>query len=485
MQALSSKSSLRGAAPLAAPRPRAARAARAAPGPVRAAKTADGPVVSIVGVTGAVGQEFLRVRPPRHHRPSPARRTSRRSRRCLPLPELPISQIAPGDLRPAASPILLLPPPPPPTRRSPPRRPPPPHTTPPPPQVLKERDFPYSDIRMLASSRSKGRKYTFDGIEYTTEELTEDSFRGVDIALFSAGGDQSKRFAPAASAAGAVVVDNSSAFRMTEGVPLVVPEINAHAMAGMRAGGGGIVANPNCSTIIALVAVTPLHRLAGVKRMVVSTYQAASGAGQAAMEELEQQTREVLAGQPVTTNIFPFQCVFSPERRTNTPSSPPSSPPSNPPSDPPPTPPRRYAFNLFSHNAPMTANGYNEEEMKLVKETRKIWEKEDVAITATCIRVPVMRAHAESINLEFESDISEAEAFAALNAAAGVTVMDDRANNRFPTPLDASNRDDVFVGRVRRDVSRSDNRGLDLFVCGDQIKKGAALNAVQIAELLV
>jgi aspartate-semialdehyde dehydrogenase len=175
---------------------------------------------------------------------------------------------------------------------------------------------------MLASARSKGRKYTFDGKEYTTEELTEDSFRGVDIALFSAGGDQSKRFAPAASAAGAVVVDNSSAFRMTEGVPLVVPEINAHAMAGMRAGGGGIVANPNCSTIIALVAVTPLHRLAGVKRMVVSTYQAASGAGQAAMEELEQQTREVLAGQPVTTNIFPFQyalALFSPERRAFSP----------------------------------------------------------------------------------------------------------------------------------------------------------------------
>jgi aspartate-semialdehyde dehydrogenase len=222
-------------------------------------------------------------------------------------------------------------------------------------------------------------------------------------------------------------------------------------MAGMRFGQGGIVANPNCSTIIALMAVTPLHRAAGVRRMVVSTYQAASGAGQAAMEELELQTREALDGLPITTNIFPFQ----------------------------------YAFNLFSHNSPMTANGYNEEELKLVKETRKIWGTDDVAITATCIRVPVMRAHAESINLEFGREVSEEEARAALAAAPGVQVVNDRANNRFPTPLDASNQDDVFVGRVRRDISRPDGTGLDLFVCGDQIKKGAALNAVQIAELLL
>jgi aspartate-semialdehyde dehydrogenase len=304
---------------------------------------------------------------------------------------------------------------------------------------------------MLASARSAGRKYTFDGNEYTVEELTESSFGDVDIALFSAGGSISKKYAPIASDAGCTVVDNSSAFRMTEGVPLVIPEVNPEAMAGMKAGGGGIIANPNCSTIIALMAVTPLHRLAGVKRMVVSTYQAASGAGQAAMEELELQTKEALAGEPITTNIFPFQ----------------------------------YAFNLFSHNSPMTENGYNEEEMKMVKETRKIWKCPDVSVTATCIRVPVMRAHAESINLEFEKDVTEEEALAALAAFPGVSIINDRAANRFPTPLDASNNDDVYVGRVRRDISRADKRGLDLFVCGDQIKKGAALNAVQVAELLL
>jgi len=242
---------------------------------------------------------------------------------------------------------------------------------------------------------------------------------------------------------------------MQEGVPLVIPEINPEAVQGMKAGQGGIVANPNCSTIIALMAVTPLHRVAGVKRMVVSTYQAASGAGQAAMDELELQTREVLDGKPeaeVTKNIFPFQ----------------------------------YAFNLFSHNSPMTGNGYNEEEMKLVKETAKIWGTDAVAITATCIRVPVMRAHAESINLEFERPLTEEAALAALAAFPGVSIINDRGANRFPTPLDASNKDDVYVGRVRADISRrGDGRGLDLFVCGDQIKKGAALNAVQIAELLV
>lgn len=265
------------------------------------------------------------------------------------------------------------------------------------------------------NNSSAGKTYEWDGQSLVVEELTENSFGDVDIALFSAGGSISKKFGPLASAAGATVVDNSSAFRMTDGVPLVIPEINPDAMKGMRAGKGGIVANPNCSTIIALVAVTPLHRAATVKRMVVSTYQAASGAGQAAMDELELQTRESLDGKPVTKNIFPFQ----------------------------------YAFNLFSHNSPMTDNGYNEEEMKMVKETRKIWGNKDVNITATCIRVPVMRAHAESINLEFEKELSEDDAVAILEKAEGVSLINDRGNNRFPTPLDASNRDDVFVGRIR------------------------------------
>ena len=314
-------------------------------------------------------------------------------------------------------------------------------------QVLKERDFPYSDMKMLASARSAGKSYEFDGQEYVVEELTENSFDGVDIALFSAGGSISKKFAPIASDAGCTVVDNSSAFRMTEGIPLVIPEVNPDAMAGMKYGQGGIIANPNCSTIIALMAVTPLHREAGVKRMVVSTYQAASGAGQAAMEELELQTREALEGKPITMNIFPFQ----------------------------------YAFNLFSHNAPITDTLYNEEEMKMVKETAKIWNTKDVRITATCIRVPIMRAHAESINLEFDKDITAEKALELLANFPGVSVINKPEENVFPTPLVASNEDDVYVGRVRRDISRDDNKGLDLFVCGDQIKKGAALNAVQVA----
>lgn len=318
-------------------------------------------------------------------------------------------------------------------------------------KLLEQRNFPIGQLKMLASARSAGKTITFKGTEYTVEELTEDSFKGVDIALFSAGGSISKKFRDAVVDAGAVMVDNSSAFRMTDGVPLIVPEVNPDDMKDVKIGEGAVVANPNCSTIIMLVPVTPLHRAATVKRMVVSTYQAASGAGAAAMAELEQQTREVLAGDEPTCDIFPFQ----------------------------------YAFNIFSHNSDIGDLGYNEEETKMVKETHKMWGTTDVGITATCVRVPVMRAHAESINLEFENDITEDEAIDLLQSAPGVTVINDRDNNRFPTPLDASHQDDIFVGRVRRDISREGNTGLDLFVCGDQIRKGAALNAVQIAELLI
>ncbi|KAF8106142.1 hypothetical protein N665_0147s0094 [Sinapis alba] len=319
--------------------------------------------------------------------------------------------------------------------------------------VLSDRDFPYSSVKMLASKRSAGKRVAFDGREYTVEELTAESFDGVDIALFSAGGSISKEFGPRAAEKGTIVVDNSSAFRMVDGVPLVIPEVNPEAMKGIKAGTGkgALIANPNCSTIICLMAVTPLHHHAKVKRMVVSTYQAASGAGAAAMEELVQQTREVLAGKPPTCNIFSQQ----------------------------------YAFNLFSHNAPITENGYNEEEMKLVKETRKIWNDTEVKVTATCIRVPVMRAHAESVNLQFENPLDENTARELLRKAPGVYIIDDRASNTFPTPLDVSNKDDVAVGRIRRDVSQDGNFGLDIFVCGDQIRKGAALNAVQIAEMLL
>ncbi|MFP4144096.1 MAG: aspartate-semialdehyde dehydrogenase [Phycisphaeraceae bacterium] len=320
-------------------------------------------------------------------------------------------------------------------------------------RVLEERDFPIGELKMLASARSAGKKTTFKGREYTIEELTEDSFKGVDLALFSAGGSISRKFGPIAVDAGAVVVDNSSAFRMTDGVPLVVPEVNPEAVkaSGIALGEKpGIIANPNCSTIIMLVAVHPIHQAAGVRRMVVSTYQAASGAGAAAMRELEQQTRDVLAGDPVTMDIFPFQ----------------------------------YAFNLFSHNSPIGDNGYNEEEMKMVNETYKIWDTKAVGVTATCVRVPVMRAHAESITLELEKPLTEDEAREILSQAPGVSLIDNREANDFPTPLVASDRDDVYVGRIRQDVSQGE-KGLAMFICGDQVRKGAALNAVQIAELLV
>ncbi len=326
-------------------------------------------------------------------------------------------------------------------------------------RVLDQRQFPIGGLRLLASARSAGKALDYQGKTHTIEELTESSFKGVDIALFSAGGSISKQFGPIAVDAGAVVVDNSSAFRMTPGVPLVVPEVNPQAIAAANIGLGlgqksGIIANPNCSTIIMLMAVTPIMRAVGVKRMVVSTYQAASGAGAAAMAELEQQTREVLDGKPPTCNIFAQQ----------------------------------YAFNLFSHNSAMQPNGYNQEELKMVHETHKIWEQPEdrqTAITATCIRVPIMRAHAESINLTLEKPLGEDAARKLLANAPGVSLIDDRANNRFPTPLDASHADDVFVGRIRRDLSQTEGYGLDLFVCGDQVRKGAALNAVQIAELLL
>uniref|UniRef100_A0A2P2LQI2 aspartate-semialdehyde dehydrogenase n=1 Tax=Rhizophora mucronata TaxID=61149 RepID=A0A2P2LQI2_RHIMU len=319
--------------------------------------------------------------------------------------------------------------------------------------VLSDHDFPYRSIKMLASKRSAGKQLTFEGRDYTVEELTANSFDGIDIALFSAGGSISKLLGPVAVEKGAIVVDNSSAFRMVDGVPLVIPEVNPEAMEGIKVGmgKGALIANPNCSTIICLMAVTPLHRQAKVERMVVSTYQAASGAGAAAMEELELQTREVLQGKPPTCNIFKQQ----------------------------------YAFNLFSHNAPVLSNGYNEEEMKMVKETRKIWNDADVKVTATCIRVPVMRAHAESVNLQFQKPLDEHSAMDLLKNSPGVVVIDDRASNHFPTPLNMSNKDDVAVGRIRRDVSQDGNHGLDIFVCGDQIRKGAALNAIQIAEMLL
>jgi len=313
--------------------------------------------------------------------------------------------------------------------------------------ILEERDFPFDSLKMLASSRSAGKKIVFKGKEYTVEELTKKSFGHVDIALFSAGGARSKEFAPAAVKAGAVVVDNSSAFRMDPAVPLVIPEINPGKIREHK----GIIANPNCSTIIGIVPVWPLHKANSVKRMVVSTYQAASGAGHSAMVELEEQSREILNGKSPTCQVFPYQ----------------------------------IAFNVFSHNSPLGVNGYNEEEMKMVNETRKIFDRSDIAITCTCIRIPVMRAHCESINLEFTDSITDSQVRDLLSTAPGVSLIDDRKNNRFPMPIDASGKDNIFVGRIRQDESIPDNRGINLWVAGDQLRKGAALNAVQIAEKLL
>ncbi len=313
-------------------------------------------------------------------------------------------------------------------------------------RLLEERDFPLASLKLLASARSVGKTIRFKGSDLPVEELTADSFRGTDIAFFSAGGSQSKKFAHAAAESGAVVIDNSSAFRMDPEVPLVIPEVNPEDALGHR----GIIANPNCSTIILVMALTPLHRLSPVRRVVVSTYQAASGAGASAMKELEDQSRAFLAGDTVTKNIFPHQ----------------------------------IAFNLFSHNTAINDTGYNEEELKMVKETRKILHEPTLAITATCIRVPILRAHSESINIEFAGDRPTVEAAReALAAFPGITVVDDRAGNTFPMPLDASGKDDVFVGRIREDLSHP--QALDLFVAGDQILKGAALNGYQIAELLI
>jgi aspartate-semialdehyde dehydrogenase len=314
-------------------------------------------------------------------------------------------------------------------------------------QLLTERsDFPLGELTLLASARSAGKTINFKGQEIPVKELTAESFAGVDIAFFSAGGSRTKEFAPAAVKAGAVVIDNSSAYRMDPNVPLVVPEVNGEDTLEHT----GIIANPNCSTIILLMALAPLHRLSPVRRVVVSTYQAASGAGASAMRELEEQSRSYLASEPIAKEIFPHQ----------------------------------IAFNLFSHNTAIDETGYNEEELKMVKETRKILHLPDLAVTATCIRVPILRAHSESINIEFATERPSVEAAReALAAFPGVRVIDDRAGNNFPMPLDASGRDEVLVGRIREDLSHS--RSLDLFVSGDQIRKGAALNGFQIAEYLI
>ncbi len=313
-------------------------------------------------------------------------------------------------------------------------------------RVLEKHRFPIASLRLLASERSEGKKLSFCGETLTVQKLSDDSFDGVQIAFFSAGASRSRQFAPAAVRAGAVVIDNSSAFRMDPQVPLVVPEINLDDARQHQ----GIIANPNCSTIIMLMAVAPLHRLSPAKRIVVSTYQSASGAGAQAMQELLEQTAAVLEGKPVTPRVLPHQ----------------------------------IAFNLFSHNSAINEWGYNEEEWKMIHESRKILHEPELAITATCVRVPVLRAHSESINIEFAGRRpSVDEAREALQKFPGVKLVDDRERNHFPMPIEASEREEVLVGRIREDFSNP--MALDLFVSGDQLLKGAALNAVQIAEGMI
>jgi aspartate-semialdehyde dehydrogenase len=315
-------------------------------------------------------------------------------------------------------------------------------------QCLEQRRFPLSNLRLFASARSAGKTLPFKGKPITVEELTEDSFRGIDIALFSAGGSQSKRFAPAAVRHGAVVVDNSSAFRMDAGVPLVVPEINPEAVREHK----GIIANPNCSTIISITPLWPIHKINRIQRLIVATYQAASGAGAAAMEELRESTRAYLDGREYKNTVLPHP----------------------------------YAFNLFSHNTTIDpSNGYNEEEVKVMRETHKIYGDSSIRVTATCVRVPVLRAHSVAINFECERPITPAQVRDIMQTAPGVKVVDDAERNYFPMPKDASGQDPILVGRIRQDVSDPSGRSIAMFVAGDQLLKGAALNAVQIAELLL
>lgn len=311
--------------------------------------------------------------------------------------------------------------------------------------LLTERQFPLKNLKLLASPRSAGSKIIFNNQELIVEAVEDNSFKDVDLVLASAGGSTSKEWAHKAVAAGAVVIDNSSAFRMDERVPLIVPEINPEAAANHQ----GIIANPNCTTILLGVAIYPLHQVQRIKRIVVATYQSASGAGARAMEEAMVQAQDILNGKQPQAEVLPYP----------------------------------IAFNLFPHNSPLNEDGYCEEELKMVHETRKIFGDPDIAITATCVRVPVLRAHSEAVNLEFAEPFAVHQARELIASAPGVKLVEDWQSNYFPMPMDATGQDPVLVGRIRQDISC--DRGLELWLCGDQIRKGAALNAIQIAELLL
>ena len=312
-------------------------------------------------------------------------------------------------------------------------------------KLLEARDFPMKSLRLLASSRSAGSKLKFRGENLEVEELTPKSFKGIDIAFFSAGGSRSKEFAPHAVDSGAVVIDNSSAFRMDEKVPLVVPEINPKQAFEHQ----GLIANPNCSTIQMVVALNPIHRAANIQRVVVSTYQAVSGAGASAMEELKQQLRAWANDEPMKQEVFPTQ----------------------------------IAFNLFPHIDVFQDNGYTKEEMKMVHETRKIMNAPNMQISATCVRVPVLRAHSEAVWVETEKPLSESEARELFEKEPGIVVQDERESGGYPTPWHITETQETYVGRIRKDISHPN--GLTFWVVADQLYKGAALNAIQIAEVLL
>ncbi len=312
-------------------------------------------------------------------------------------------------------------------------------------QVLDERNFPVKEIKLLASARSLGKSLDFKGKSYPVEELREDSFKGIDVALFSAGSGVSKKFAPFAVDAGCVVIDNSSAFRMDPDIPLVVPEVNADVVKG----GPGIIANPNCSTIQMVVALKPIRDAAGIRRIVVTTFQAVSGTGKRAIEELRAQAGEVLEGKPISKEVYPHQ----------------------------------IAFNCLPHIGAFLDSGFTEEEMKMVHETRKIFSDPDIQVCATTVRVPVYYGHSESVNVEMHRPLSVEKARELLVAAEGVRVIDDPSTFQYPMPLDAEGKDETLVGRIRLDPSVEN--GLVMWVVADNIRKGAASNAVQIAEVMI
>ncbi|MDO9515103.1 MAG: aspartate-semialdehyde dehydrogenase [Syntrophales bacterium] len=314
-------------------------------------------------------------------------------------------------------------------------------------RTLEERNFPVGEITLLASERSLGRELTFRGKEYPVKVLNDDSFKGIEIGLFSPGGSVSERFAPVAAREGCVVIDNTNAFRMEPDIPLVVPEVNPEEIGNYR--NRGIIANPNCSTIQMVVALKPIHDAVGIKRIVVSTYQAVSGTGKDAIEELVAQTRALLAMEDPKINVYPH----------------------------------RIAFNCLPHIDVFMENGYTKEEMKMVNETRKILKAPSMAVTATTVRVPVFYGHSESVNIETEKKITPDEVRKLLATAPGVTVVDDPSALRYPLASDAAGKDDTFVGRIREDESIPN--GINMWVVADNIRKGAALNAVQIAEILI